>query len=387
MSDASPNQRILVTGGSGFIGSNLVRFLRQHRTGWHVVNLDALTYAGRGGNLADLDGDEGYTFIHGDIRDPQTLERAMGGCGAVVHLAAESHVDRSIEDASPFVTTNVGGTQVLLEAARALGVERLVMVSTDEVYGSLPLERPDLRFDEGSTLCPRSPYAASKAAADLIALAYHHTYGLPVMVTRCSNNFGPYQFPEKVIPLFVTNLLDGRKVPLYGDGLNVRDWIHVADHCEALVRVLEDGRPGVVYNIGADNEHSNLELTRALLALMDFGEEMIEPVADRPGHDRRYAIDATRMHQELGWRPTRSTWPEALAETIRWYRGHEAWWRPLQGQAFNATMLSARSLGQGRQAGEAGRGARLGSPPRKDLQTGARVVRVNLHGGRKPEPV
>jgi dTDP-glucose 4,6-dehydratase len=266
----------------------------------------------------------------------------MAGCAAVVHCAAESHVDRSIEDAAPFVTTNVLGTQILLEAARDAGIERFVMVSTDEVYGSLPLERSDLRFDEASPLAPRSPYAASKAAADVMALAYHHTFDLGVTVTRCSNNFGPYQFPEKVIPLFVTNLIDGKKVPLYGDGLNVRDWIHVEDHCEALVAILERGRPGVAYNVGADNERSNQELTHAILDLMGAPRSMIEPVADRPGHDRRYAIDASRLAEELGWRPSWSRWPEALESTIRWYREHEAWWRPLKAQASNATMLSAR---------------------------------------------
>ena len=278
-------KRILVTGGAGFIGCNFVRWLRRERPEWHVVNLDLLTYAGRGGNLDDLAGDDGYSFVRGDIRDPEHVRRAMAGCTAVVHLAAESHVDRSLEDAAPFLTTNVLGTQVLLEQAREHAVERFVMVSTDEVYGSLPLDRPDLKFTEGSPLAPSSPYSASKASADLLALAFCHTDGLSVTVTRSSNNFGPYQFPEKVIPLFVTNLLEGRRVPLYGDGLNVRDWIHVHDHCEALLSVLGRGRPGAVYNIGAEHERSNVELTHALLALTGQGEDMIERVTDRPGHD------------------------------------------------------------------------------------------------------
>jgi len=208
------------------------------------------------------------------------------------------------------------------------------------VYGSLPLDKPDLSFAEDWPLKPRSPYAASKAAADLVALAYHETYGLPITVTRCSNNFGPYQYPEKVIPLFVTNLLDGKCVPLYGDGLNVRDWLHVVDHCEALLAVLERGRPGEVYNIGGDNERSNLELTGMILGLLDHGDDMIEHVADRPGHDRRYAIDAAKIRSELGWTPTRSGWPDALAATIEWYRANEPWWRDLKSNAFNATMLS-----------------------------------------------
>jgi dTDP-glucose 4,6-dehydratase len=332
--------RILVTGGAGFIGSNFVRFLREHRPRWHIVNYDALTYAGNPMNLADLNSDPHYTFVHADIRDRGAMTTALDGCGAVVHFAAESHVDRSINDSGPFISTNVQGTQVLLDACRDVGsVQRIVHVGTDEVYGSLPLDRPDQRFTEESPLRPNSPYAASKAAADLLVLAYHRTHGSPVIVTRCSNNFGPYQYPEKVIPLFVTNLFDGQKVPLYGDGLNVRDWLHAVDHCEALVRVLEDGRPGEIYNIGGDNERSNLELTKTILDLLDQDDDMIEPVKDRPGHDRRYAIDAAKINAELGWAPTRSAWPQALAETIDWYRAHEPWWRPLKAYAFNATML------------------------------------------------
>ena len=328
---SSSTRRILVTGGSGFIGSNFVRFLLEQRPGWHVVNLDALTYAGNPENLREIENDERYTFVHGDIRDRETARDAMDGCDAVVHFAAESHVDRSIMDSSPFISTNVRGTQVLLDVCRELGcVEKFVQVGTDEVYGELPLDRTDLKFSEQSHLAPNSPYSASKSAADLLALAYGHTFGLPVVVTRCSNNFGPYQYPEKVIPLFVTNLIDGLKVPLYGDGKNVRDWLHVIDHCEAVLAVLERGRIGEVYNIGGNNERANIELTRTILDLMGMGDEMIQPVPDRLGHDRRYAIDASKIKAELGWEPTRSAWPQALAETIEWYRSHEAWWRPLK---------------------------------------------------------
>ncbi|MHC4810094.1 MAG: dTDP-glucose 4,6-dehydratase [Planctomycetota bacterium] len=328
-------QRILVTGGCGFIGSNLVRMLRRERPDAEVVNLDALTYAGNPANLADLEDDPGYRFIHGDIRDRATVDQAMDGCDAVMHLAAESHVDRSIIDSLPFVRTNVEGTQVLLDAARARAgsgtpVRRFLHVSTDEVYGQLPLDRPDLLFTESTPLAPSSPYSASKAASDMLALAAHHTHGLPVVVTRCSNNFGPYQYPEKVIPLFVTNLMEGATVPLYGDGRNVRDWLHVEDHCEALLAVAERGTDGGVYNIGGNNERSNLELTRTILELMGLGEDRIVRVADRLGHDLRYAIDATRMREELGWEPTRSAWPDALMATIEWYRSNPQWWEPLK---------------------------------------------------------
>jgi dTDP-glucose 4,6-dehydratase len=355
-------QRVLVTGGAGFIGSNFVRFLRAVRPRWHVVNYDALTYAGNRANLAGLERDPGHTFVEADIRDGAAVRKALRDCHAVVHLAAESHVDRSIGDAGPFVSTNVLGTQTLLEACREnRGIERFIHVGTDEVYGSLPLDRVDLRFTEESPLRPRSPYAASKAAADLIVLAYHHTYGIPAVVTRSSNNYGPHQYPEKVIPLFVTNLLDDRRVPLYGDGLNVRDWIHVEDHCEALLAALERGRPGEVYNVGGDNERSNLDLTHTILGLMSAGPEMIEPVADRPGHDRRYALDAAKIRRELGWVPRRR-WPDALRDTIEWYRANEAWWRPLKAGAFNATNLPAElfsgpARGEGGGGGEGGVGA------------------------------
>ena len=328
---AGSERRILITGGAGFIGSNFVRFVMHERPRWRIVNYDALTYAGNPANLADVADDPRYEFVHGDIRDRDDLVHALSGCDGVVHFAAESHVDRSIADASPFVSTNVLGTQVLLDACRELGtIERFVHIGTDEVYGELPLDRPDLKFTEQTPLKPNSPYSASKAAADLLALSYHTTFDLPVVVTRCSNNFGPYQYPEKVIPLFVTNLIDGQKVPLYGDGLNVRDWLHVIDHCEAVLAVLERGELGEVYNIGGNNEQSNIKLTHTILDLIGCGKDMIQPVEDRLGHDRRYAIDSSKIQSELGWRATRSTWPEALAQTIDWYKSNEAWWRPLK---------------------------------------------------------
>ena len=327
-------RRILITGGAGFIGSNFVRFVMHERPKWRIVNYDALTYAGNQANLADVADDPRYEFVHGDIRDRDDLLAALTGCDSVVHFAAESHVDRSIADASPFVSTNVLGTQVLLDACRELGtIERFVHIGTDEVYGELPLDRPDLKFTEQTPLKPNSPYSASKAAADLLALSYHTTFGLPVVVTRCSNNFGPYQYPEKVIPLFVTNLIDGQKVPLYGDGLNVRDWLHVIDHCEAVLAVLERGELGEVYNIGGNNEQSNINLTHTILDLIGCGKDMIQPVEDRLGHDRRYAIDSSKIQSELGWRATRSAWPEALAQTIDWYKSNESWWRPLKQRA------------------------------------------------------
>lgn len=319
--------RILVTGGAGFIGANFVRFALANRDGIEIVNLDALTYSGNPDNLEGIVGDGRHRFVHGDICNRETVASAMKGCSSVVHFAAESHVDRSIADSSPFIRTNVSGTQTLLDEARAQGLERFVHVSTDEVYGDLPLDKPELKFTERTPIAPSSPYSASKAGSDLLVRAAHHTFKLPAMITRCSNNFGPRQFPEKVIPLFVTNLLQGKKVPLYGDGKNVRDWLHVEDHCEAVLTVLEKGKPGEVYNVGGNNERSNLELTRSILEIMGKGEESIEYVPDRLGHDRRYAIDSTKMQKELGWRPTRSAWPAALEETVRWYRDNERWWK------------------------------------------------------------
>lgn len=321
---------ILLTGGCGFIGSNFIRFVLEHRDET-IINLDALTYSGNPENLADVADHDRYRFVHGDINDAELLASLIAESDAIVHMAAESHVDRSINDPRPFIDTNVVGTQTVLESARRTERDvRVLYVSTDEVYGALPLDDPSKLFTETSPIAPNSPYAASKAAGDLLARAYHHTFGLDVVTTRCSNNFGPYQFPEKVIPLFVTNLMQGEKVPLYGDGLNVRDWLHVDDHCEAILRVLDDAKPGSVYNIGGNNERSNLDLTHAILDAMGCDHSMITPVADRPGHDRRYAIDASKIKADLGWQPSRSAWPEALRDTILWYQDNEPWWRRIR---------------------------------------------------------
>ncbi len=331
---------LLVTGGAGFIGANFVRFALANRPDLRIINFDVLTYSGNLENLAGLESNDRYRFVKGDILDPEALNPLMEEADGVIHMAAESHVDRSIMDSGPFITTNVQGTQVLLDAARRAkggeGVGRFLYVSTDEVYGSLPLENPEDRFTETSQIKPSSPYAASKTAGDLLSLAYHHTFDMDIVVTRCSNNFGPYQFPEKVIPLFVTNLLQGKKVPLYGDGKNVRDWLHVDDHCEAILAAFDRGQSGRVYNIGGNNERSNLDLTHSILSVMGHGEEMIEFVQDRPGHDRRYAIDASRIEKELGWTPTRSAWPEALVETIAWYRDNQDWWKRVKSGEYLA---------------------------------------------------
>ena len=335
--------KILLTGGCGFIGSNFVRFVLRHRPGDSIVNLDALTYSGNVENLNDIEADPAlrsrYTFFKGDINSIDLAQDLIANCDAVVHMAAESHVDRSILDARPFVVTNVQGTQTLLDAMRRVdpkNTKPFVHVSTDEVFGDLPLDQPDLKFTEDTPYRPSSPYSSSKASSDLIAKAYAHTFGVDVRVTNCSNNFGPYQFPEKVIPLFVTNLIEGQKVPLYGDGRNVRDWLHVDDHCEAILAVLDKGRRGESYCIGGNNERSNLELTHAILKAMGKDESSIQPVKDRLGHDRRYAIDATKMRTQLGWEPTRSAWPRALESTVRWYVENQTWWRRVKSGAYRA---------------------------------------------------
>ena len=315
---------LLLTGGSGFIGSNLVRWLLEHRPGWRVVNLDKLTYAGNPENLADLADHPRYRFVRGDIGDGALVRRLIEEekVEAVMHLAAESHVDRSILSPAVFIETNVGGTQVLLEAAREAKVGRFLHCSTDEVYGSLGETG---LFTEESPLQPSSPYSASKAGSDLLALAYAHTFGLPVVVTRCSNNFGPYQFPEKLIPLMIANALRDQPLPVYGDGRNVRDWIHVSDHCAGLAAVLERGRAGQVYNLGGSSERRNLEVVHAVLDLLGKPRSLVRFVADRPGHDRRYAIDASKARRELGWEPSRR-FEEGLASTVRWYVENRGWW-------------------------------------------------------------
>jgi len=316
--------KLFVTGAAGFIGSNYVRHVLD-TTDDQVTVFDALTYAGNLSSLADIADDSRYHFVHGDICDREAVAAAMDGHDAVVHFAAESHVDRSIVDPDTFVRTNCLGTNVMCDVARRVGVERFLHISTDEVYGSIETGS----FVETDPLGPRSPYSSSKAGSDLIALSYEETYGLPVIVTRSSNNFGPYQFPEKVIPLFVTNLLDGRKVPLYGDGLNVRDWIYVLDNCAGVDVVLRDGTVGEIYNIGGGNETTNRDLTEKVLALLGVGDEMVEYVQDRLGHDRRYSIDCSKANA-LGWFPKRSL-DEALAETVEWYRANRSWWEPLKG--------------------------------------------------------
>lgn len=315
--------KILVTGGAGFIGANFVHHLLATSDD-EVTVYDALTYAGNPANLDPARGDVRFSFVQGDVCNRGALTAAMRGHDAVVHFAAESHVDRSIVSPDEFVRTNCDGTNVVCDVARTVGVGRLVHISTDEVYGSII----EGSFCESDPLGPRSPYAASKAGSDLIALAYHSTHGLPVVVTRSSNNFGPLQYPEKVIPLFVTNLLDGLRVPLYGDGLNVRDWCHVSDNCAAVDLVLRGGEIGTVYNIGAGNEITNRDLTGRILALCGADESMIEPVEDRLGHDRRYSVTTDRI-RALGWSPERSL-DEALAETVEWYRANRAWWEPLK---------------------------------------------------------
>jgi dTDP-glucose 4,6-dehydratase len=312
-----------VTGGAGFIGSNYVRHVLAN-TDDEVTVYDALTYAGNLSTMKDVDDSPRYSFVKGNICDPGTLEDAMAGHDAVVHFAAESHVDRSIAGPDDFINTNCFGTNIVMDTARRLEIERVLHIGTDEVYGSVEVGSSK----ETDPLEPRSPYSASKAGSDLIALSYHHTYGLPVTVTRCTNNFGPYQYPEKIIPLFTTNLIDGLQVPLYGDGLNERDWLYVDDHCSAVLLVLHNGAHGEIYNIGAGNETPNRVLVDKLLALLGVGEEMVRYVEDRLGHDRRYSVDIAKV-TALGWRKQR-TLDEALDETVRWYRDNEWWWRPLK---------------------------------------------------------
>ncbi|WP_419928321.1 dTDP-glucose 4,6-dehydratase [Candidatus Poriferisocius sp.] len=315
--------KLLITGGAGFIGSNYVRWLLAH-TDDAVVVYDALTYAGNRDNLGDFEDDPRFEFIHGDVCDRDEVVEAMAGCDAVVHFAAESHVDRSIVGPDAFVRTNCDGTNVVCDTARQLEVGKLVQVSTDEVYGSID----EGSFAETDRLEPRSPYSASKAGADLIALAYGETFGLPVAITRTTNNFGPYQHPEKLIPLFTTNLLDGLAVPLYGDGLNVRDWCHVDDNCAAIDLVLRQGQSGEIYNIAGGNELTNRDLTERLLVLCGRDESFIRYVDDRLGHDRRYSVDAAKIGG-LGWSPKREI-DEALAATVVWYRDNRWWWEPLK---------------------------------------------------------
>jgi dTDP-glucose 4,6-dehydratase len=318
--------KILVTGGAGFIGSNFVRMaLTDSFPNFEVTEitvLDLLTYAGDEENLSPIANDKRYKFVKGDIRDLALVTKLMKNAEQVVHFAAESHVDRSIEGGSEFVSTNVMGTQVLLEAARNTGIKRFVHVSTDEVYGSIS----EGSWPEEHPLLPNSPYSASKAGSDLLVRAYNRTHKLDTVITRCSNNYGQYQFPEKVMPLFITNIIEGKKVPLYGNGLNVRDWLHVDDHCRGIALVLTKGRSGEVYNIGGGTELTNVELTHKILSAMGVGEELIQPVEDRKGHDLRYSVDITKIHNELGYSP-QVNFEVGLTQTINWFKNNEAWWR------------------------------------------------------------
>ena len=320
--------RILVTGGAGFIGSNFIHYVLRSYPGDQVLNFDKLTYAGNLENLVDVQDDPRYSFVRGDICDEAAVEQAMSSADAVVNFAAETHVDRSIEHAGAFIDTDVKGLYVLLEAARRRGIERFAHVSTDEVYGSIEAGS----FKESDPLNPSSPYAASKAGGELMAAAYRRTYGYGIVITRGANTYGPRQYPEKIVPLFITNAIEGKPLPLYGDGLNVRDWLYVDDHCAGIDIVLRKGTPGEAYNLGAGQELTNLELTRKILALVGRGEDLIRFVKDRPGHDRRYSVDSTKAHA-LGWRPQVGV-DDGLARTVRWYRENEGWWRRIKDGSF-----------------------------------------------------
>jgi len=331
--------RMFVTGGAGFIGSNFIRLVLAERSDVDVVNFDLLTYAGNESTVADLPSGR-HNLVRGDIADPAAVADAMAGCDVVVNFAAESHVDRSILDSSAFVRTNVAGVQVLLDSARRIGIERFLHISTDETYGSIDSGS----FREGDPLEPNSPYAASKAAADLLVRSYFVTHRMPVLVTRSSNNYGPYQFPEKVLPVFITNLMDGLAVPLYGEGLNVRDWTFVEDNCRGLLAVFERGVEGEVYNVGAHNEVPNIEMTRKLLGIFGLGEDMVKFVPDRPGHDLRYSIHTDKI-RALGWEPEVSL-DDGLARTVAWFRENEDWWRPLKARASEGALpTTTESLG------------------------------------------
>lgn len=329
------SRTVLITGGAGFIGSNLCHWIARERPDWTIVNFDVLTYAGNLENLTELESRSNYHFVQGDICEADDVRRAFAACpkGApisVMHLAAESHVDRSIQSGLPFIKTNVLGTQVMLDVSREQDIERFLHVSTDEVYGSLGAEG---FFTETTPYDPSSPYSASKAGSDMLVQAAHRTHGFPVVTTNCSNNYGPYQFPEKLIPLMIANALEGKSLPVYGDGMNVRDWLYVEDHAEALVCVLEKGKLGETYNIGGHNEYPNIAIVKLILETLGLSEDLITYVKDRPGHDRRYAIDASRIERELGWKP-RYRFEEALPKTIDWYRGNLDWLERVRSGAY-----------------------------------------------------
>jgi dTDP-glucose 4,6-dehydratase len=318
---------LLITGGAGFIGSNFIHYIARKYPGYKIINLDKLTYAGNLENLRDIENNPNYKFIKGDIADRKIIDEIFKSrnIDAIINFAAESHVDRSIEDPGVFIQTDIYGTYVLLEAVKKYNSSIFLQISTDEVYGSIT----EGSFREDDLLKPNSPYSASKAGAEMIVRSFYKTYKTPVIITRTSNNFGPYQYPEKLIPLFVTNLIDDIKVPLYGDGMNVRDWIYVEDNCAALDLILHKGEVGEVYNIGAGNEKPNIWITKKIIEILGKSEDMIEPVTDRLGHDRRYSVDCSKIKKEFGWN-ARYDFEEALEKTVRWYMGNEHWWRPLK---------------------------------------------------------
>ena len=323
--------KLLVTGGAGFIGSGFIRYVLQEHDDWKVTNLDKLTYAGNLENLKDIENDPRYSFVKGDIADRELIDKLFKETfNAIVNFAAETHVDRSIIDSSKFIETNVMGTQVLLEGARKHHVDKFIQISTDEVYGSLGLKG---KFTEESPLLPNSPYAASKAAADILCRAYYRTYRVPVIITRCSNNFGPYQFPEKLIPLTITNTLEGKPIPIYGDGLNIRDWLYVKDHCRALVIILKQGKVGETFNIGGGIELTNIKIVETILERMGKPRSLIKFVPDRLGHDRRYALDWSKLEAELNWKPAYS-FDETIQQTISWYIENEDWWQRIKTEDY-----------------------------------------------------
>ncbi|HBO16515.1 MAG: dTDP-glucose 4,6-dehydratase [Candidatus Moranbacteria bacterium GW2011_GWE2_35_2-] len=319
--------KLLITGGAGFIGANFIHYWMQNYPNDEIVNLDALTYAGNLENLKDLENNPNYKFVKGNICDEKLVDELVKDVDAIVHFAAESHVDRSISDSGDFIRTNISGTHTLLEAARKNGNKRFHHISTDEVFGSL--EENDPAFNEDTSYDPRSPYSASKASSDHLVRAYFHTYGLPITISNCSNNYGPYQFPEKLIPLFATNLIEGKKIPVYGKGDNIRDWIHVDDHNRGVDMILKKGKIGETYCLGGNSEKTNLEITHKILELTGKGEEMIEYVADRKGHDKRYAIDFSKAKKELGWEPQIS-FEDGLKKTIAWYEDSQDWWKKIK---------------------------------------------------------
>ncbi|MCD4847327.1 MAG: dTDP-glucose 4,6-dehydratase [Candidatus Aegiribacteria sp.] len=338
--------KLLVTGGAGFIGSNFTRMAIKNNPSWKVTVLDKLTYAGRRENLADLEDNSRFAFIRGDICDPTVVAEAMNGCDAIINFAAETHVDRSIDDSSSFVRTDIEGVRILLEEFRKEKRNLFLQISTDEVYGSVESGKSR----EGDVLAPRSPYAASKAGGELLAMSYWTTHKTPVVVTRASNNYGPWQYPEKLFPLFITNALDGESLPLYGDGLNRRDWMYVFDHCRALMLILDNPAPGSVYNIGAGEEHANREVTDGILAATDADPGLVRYIDDRPGHDRRYALDVSCIKEKLGWK-AEIPFEEGLELTVAWYKNNRAWWEEIKSGRFREyyrAMYSER-LGNSRE--------------------------------------